>query len=92
MLGISDTEYIARRAPVGACVACPQLRIAAITDNGVVQVRYTRAGIRNTREILRPEDVQKTLIRLTQEDLRPVHRIAVPAGAILLGPLRGFMV
>ena len=67
--------------------------------NGVVQVRYTRAHIRKAREILRPEDVQKTLIGLTQEDLRQVHprhttdrtELAYQlAGAILLGPLLGF--
>ena len=55
LLGISDTEYIARRAPGGARVAFLQLR-----------------------EILRPEDVQKTLMELTQENLRHVHKVAVP--------------
>ena len=78
LLGISDTEYIALRAPACARVACQQLHIAATTDNGVVQVWYKRAHIRNARQILSPEDVQKTLIGLTQEDLRQVHRDAVP--------------
>ena len=80
LLGISDTEYIAQRAPGCARVACPQLRVAAITDKGVVQVRYIRAHIRNTRQILRPEDAQKTLIGLTQEDLRQVHKDAAAGG------------
>ena len=30
------------------------------------------------REILRLDDAQKTLIGLTQEDLRQVHKVAVP--------------
>ena len=96
---MADTEYIARRAPGCARDAGQQLRIAAITDNEVVQVWYMEAHIRNARGMLRPEDVQKTLIGLTPEDLRQVHRAAVPrhttdraelvyelAGAILLGP------
>ena len=61
-LTISHTEYKARRAPGCARVACPQLRVATITDNGVVQVWCIRAHIRNARQILRLEDVQKTLI------------------------------
>ena len=59
LLGISDTEYIALRAPACARVACQQLLIAATTDNVVVQAWYIRAHIRNARQILSPEDVQK---------------------------------
>ena len=44
--------------------------------------RRTPSGARVTcpplREILRPKDVQRTLLAFTQEDLRHVHKVAVP--------------
>ena len=35
------------------------MRVAALTDNGVVQFQYVRTY---TRELLRPEDVRKILV------------------------------
>ena len=68
-----------------------------------MEVRHKGAHIRNEPEILRPKDVQKTVIGLIQEDLRQLQRIVVPrhttdraelayslAGTNLLGPLHGF--
>ena len=49
------------RATGWARVACAQMRVAVITDNRVVQVRYIKTHVRNTRRILRPEVVRTEL-------------------------------
>ena len=55
VLGISNTEGMARRVT-------GWVRVAAITDNGSVQVRYVKRHICNTTpRLLQPEVVRKTL-------------------------------
>ena len=84
-LGIFSTEYIAQRAPGCVRVSSLQLRVAAITNNGVVQFQCIRAYIRNARELLKVGG--KYTERLPSDAQLTAHELA---GAILLGFLHGF--
>ena len=52
------------------------MRVAAISDNRVVQVWSVTTHVRDTRRILRPEVDRKTLLGVTQGF--QVHRVARP--------------